>query len=376
MSINIYKDQMQKARLFGASVLYSRQPIPREDIPVGWYCYDLCGTAEDPERAYRLADRAEKNHSGSVLSPLPLKNGKAQSRLVKDRFELTCVSVSLKKFCADENILCPKTPIRHMLRPASPDEAGFFYAQTPERDDELGAVGHVRIDFGHGGKEGFYHTWWPRGSEELNTQEFRDELGKVVNDLRKGVLKDLSSMRRYCCDSGGTLGESSYCQNYGFTLETDRYIYRLRCNPIEGDYQAYLSCFDKQAQKQEYGLTEAGRQQLRDAADPSKPHTYSWYVIENINDGRNRVDHDLPLEKAIPLYMELNCGDKRLGVTKDSIAAVDLIICWDGREWISEDRLKLDSFRDDPVVAEAVEQIQQAMEEQTPDHGMTRGGMC
>ena len=48
MSINIYKDQMQKARLFGASVLYSRQPIPREDIPVGWYCYDLCGTAEDP----------------------------------------------------------------------------------------------------------------------------------------------------------------------------------------------------------------------------------------------------------------------------------------------------------------------------------------
>ena len=107
MSINIYKDQMQKARLFGASVLYSRQPIPREDIPVGWYCYDLCGTAEDPERAYRLADRAEKNHSGSVLSPLPLKNGKAQSRLVKDRFELTCVSVSLKKFCADENILCP-----------------------------------------------------------------------------------------------------------------------------------------------------------------------------------------------------------------------------------------------------------------------------
>ena len=183
-------------------------------------------------------------------------------------------------------------------------------------------------------------------------------------------------MRRYCCDSGGTLGESSYCQNYGFTLETDRYIYRLRCNPIEGDYQAYLSCFDKQAQKQEYGLTEAGRQQLRDAADPSKPHTYSWYVIENINDGRNRVDHDLPLEKAIPLYMELNCGDKRLGVTKDSIAAVDLIICWDGREWISEDRLKLDSFRDDPVVAEAVEQIQQAMEEQTPDHGMTMGGMC
>ena len=89
MSINIYKDQMQKARLFGIPVLYSRQPIPREDVPLGWYCYDLCGTAEDPEKAYRLVDQAEKNHSGSVLSRLSLKNGKAQSRLVKDGVELT-----------------------------------------------------------------------------------------------------------------------------------------------------------------------------------------------------------------------------------------------------------------------------------------------
>ncbi len=256
MSINIYKDQMQKARLFGIPVLYSRQPIPREDVPLGWYCYDLCGTAEDPEKAYRLVDQAEKNHSGSVLSRLSLKNGKAQSRLVKDGFELTCVSVSLKKFCEDEKICCPETPLRHMLRPASPDEAGLFYAQTPEKDEEMGAVGHVRIDFGHGGKEGFYHTWWPRGPQELNTQAFQDELGRVVNDLRKSVLKDLSSMRRYCCGSGGAIEGGTCCQNYGFTLETDRYTYRLRCNPIEGDYQAYLSCFDKQAQKQEHDLTD------------------------------------------------------------------------------------------------------------------------
>ena len=102
--------------------------------------------------------------------------------------------------------------------------------------------------------------------------------------LRLGVLKDLSSMRRYCWgrESGAITG-GTCCQNYGFVLETDRYLYRLRCNPAEGDYQAYLGCFDKQAQKQEMGLTEKGRQALRGAADPAKPHSYSWCVIEHLN---------------------------------------------------------------------------------------------
>ena len=170
-----------------------------------------------------------------------------------------------------------------MLCPASPEDAGLFYTQTPERDEELGAIGHLRIDFGSSRKS-FHHSWWPRGPEELNTQEFRDELDQVVNDLRKGVLKDLSSMRRYCYGSEGAIGGGSCCQNYGFTLETDRYLYRLRCNPIEGDYQAYLTCFDKQAQKQAFGLTEKGRQMLREAADPSKLHSYSWYGIVDVLD--------------------------------------------------------------------------------------------
>ena len=36
MRINIYKDQMRKAHLFGAPVLYSEQPIPQEDVPRHW----------------------------------------------------------------------------------------------------------------------------------------------------------------------------------------------------------------------------------------------------------------------------------------------------------------------------------------------------
>lgn len=516
MQINIYKDRIQKAHLFGASVLYSDRPIPREDVPQGWYCYDLRGTAEDPHRPYSLVDQAEKNHAGSVLSYLPLKNGRSQSRLVKDMFQPEAVSVTLSKFCSDEKIRCPEIPLRHMLRPASPEEAGLFYAQTPESDEALGAIGHVRIDFGRGGK-GFYHSWWPRGPEELNTQEFKDELDKVVNDLRRGVLKDLSSMRRFCYGSEAAIKGGTCCQNYGFTLETGRYLYRLRCNPIEGDYQAYLSCFDKQAQQmelaesgaeqrasqpemplhhtlspalpeneghfyaydtsskkhlelgiigqlrfdfryspgqvwrtwwrrtdkdmrtpefkkeleqivahmrqdvlrdldgmrqwckenggalkngedygytvetehyryylrcspadtsdqayltcfdkrtQQMGLTEKGRQALQDAAVPALPHSYDWYVIEHINTPERQATHQLPMEEAIRVYASLDCEDKRLGVTKDGIAAVDLAIRWEGREWLPQDRLKLDSFKADPVVADAAARLQQVLDEQ------------
>lgn len=128
MQTNIYKDRMQKAYLFGAPVLYSNQTIPREDVPQGWYCYDLRGTAEDPHRPYKLVDQAEKNHAGAILSYLPLKKEHAQSRLVKDEFQMTIVPVSLSKFCSDEKISCPEIPLRHLLKPASPDEAGFFYA--------------------------------------------------------------------------------------------------------------------------------------------------------------------------------------------------------------------------------------------------------
>ena len=372
MDVNIYKDQMQKAYLFGTAVLHSDKPIPQEDVPQYWFRYDLRGTDRQPDRPYALVDQADQNYAGSILSPLPLKKGTAQSRLVKDKLELTDEYIRLADFCSEHHIQTPQTPIRHMLRPASPDEAGLFYALEPEEDEKLGAIGHVRIDFGHRGQE-FWHSWWPRGPEELNTPEFKEELGKVVDDLRQSVLKDLSSMRRYCRGHDGAIAGGSLCQNYGFVLETDRYTYRLRCNPVNGDYQAYLTCFDKQAQQM--GLTEKGRQMLQNAADPAREHSYSWYVIENINDPERRVDHQLPLKEAIQLYTALDCEDKRLGIDKDDIACVDLAIRWDGREWISEDWRKSDSFAQDPVVADAVEQLRQTLEEPTQGPGMTMGAM-
>ena len=140
-----------------------------------------------------------------------------------------------------------KREAKYVPRPASSNEAGLFYAMSPERDAELGCIGHVRIDFGSVGDK-FYHTWHPRGPEELNTQGFKDELAEVVDELREGVLKDFSSMTGYCRGHGGEIS-GGWVQNYGYVVETENYRYCLRCNPVPGDYQVYLTCFDKRVQE-------------------------------------------------------------------------------------------------------------------------------
>ena len=41
-----------------------------------------------------------------------------------------------------------------------------------------------------------------------------------------------------------------WVQNYGYIAESERYRYYLRCNPVRGDYNVYLTC-----QAKEYDTT-------------------------------------------------------------------------------------------------------------------------
>ena len=134
------------------------------------------------------------------------------------------------------------------IRPARPEEAGLFYTPHPEEDKRLGTVGHVRMDFGRSGNE-FWHTWWPRGPEELNSPAFKLELQEVVDTLRESVLKNRFVMERFCYEHGGKIS-GGYVQNYGYIVETEHYLYCLRCNPSPGDYNGYLTCFDLDVQRQ------------------------------------------------------------------------------------------------------------------------------
>lgn len=277
---------------------------------------------------------------------------------------------------------CTKQNSKFYLRPASPNEAGFFYALPKEQDEALGAISHVRIDFGRDGDE-FWHTWHPRGEESLNSPEFKAELTELNEPRETGPLKNLSAMAGYCGNHDGEI-EGSWRKNYGYVIETERYRYYLRCNPDPGDYHAYLTAFDLRVQRmnmkqeapaREHGLTEAGKKMLRNAADNTQPHSYSWFVFQDYNTSGEKLTGDLTLPEAVQLYNETDSGNKRLGVTKDGIATVDLVITLNGEQQLSEDYTRLASFSGDPVIVEAVEKLRGAIIEQTPEQGITMGGL-
>ncbi len=95
-------------------------------------------------------------------------------------------------------------PATFALKPASSHEVGFFYAQSPEQDAVLGVIGHVRIDFGQSGKE-FWYTWHPRGAEELNSPEFKEDPTQLMDELRQSVLRQREAARIYGCGGISTV---------------------------------------------------------------------------------------------------------------------------------------------------------------------------
>lgn len=140
-----------------------------------------------------------------------------------------------------------KTESPFALRPASREEAGLFYSELDEAKDEaLGTVGHLRLDFGSGGKE-FWSTWWPHNGNQLNTPEFKQNLQELVDALREnGPLKNLAAMGAYCRQQGGLITEDG--RSYGYIAETEHYRYCLRCTPYQGEYNGYLYIYDLRQQ--------------------------------------------------------------------------------------------------------------------------------
>ena len=68
------------------------------------------------------------------------------------------------------------------IRPLNTDERKYTYAQSSQIDGQTGSIGHLRGDFGSGGKE-FFSSWFDH-RRDLKTDEFKNELDEVINTLR------------------------------------------------------------------------------------------------------------------------------------------------------------------------------------------------
>jgi hypothetical protein len=130
------------------------------------------------------------------------------------------------------------------LNAVSSEEKELFYStRKPERDIEIGCIGHLRADFGRDGNE-FWSTWTDH-CPELKTQAFKNELDAHINNLRdNGILKNRAAMSAYCGKNQQSMltdGRGSY----GFKINTKSYIFYLRCNASPGDYNLYLYAYER-----------------------------------------------------------------------------------------------------------------------------------
>ena len=249
MKVNARTEEFQHIELFDKFALFTNARIDRSTVPEGWYCYDIRGSDDDPGELCYMEENVVVNHAGSVL--IPEKLAMPKSGWLDARDELGFLdegNMTLREFCEAHQIPHPTEEKKFHIRPARPEEAGLFYTPHPEEDKRLGTVGHVRMDFGRSGNE-FWHTWWPRGPEELNSPAFKLELQEVVDTLRESVLKNRFAMERFCYEHGGKIS-GGWTQNYGYIVETERYRYCLRCNPSPGDYNGYLAVYDLAVQRQ------------------------------------------------------------------------------------------------------------------------------
>jgi len=249
LSVNARTEKYQHFELFDKFALFTNARIDRSTVPDGWYCYDFRGSDDDPGELCYIERSVVVNHAGSVLMPEKLEFPASGRLNARDEFGfLDEGDMTLREFCEMHQILYPAEKEQFHIRPARPDEAGLFYTPHPEEDKRRGTIGHIRMDFGRSGKE-FWHTWWPRGPEELNSPVFKAELQEVVDTLRENVLKSRFSMERFCYEHGGKI-TGGYVQNYGYIVETEHYRYCLRCNPSPGDYNGYLTAYDLDVQRQ------------------------------------------------------------------------------------------------------------------------------
>ena len=306
MKVNARTEEFEHLELFDKPALFTNGRIDRSTVPDGWYAYDFRGSDDDPGELYVIEEKpVVVNHSGTALMPEKLEFPSSGRLHVEDELGFVGDVATLEKFCQMHGIEYPAQKFKYEIKPASPDEAGLFFAMASEKDAELGCIGHVRMDFGKRGTE-FWHTWWPRGPAELNSPEFKAELQEVVDEMRQSVLKDYASMERFCYGHGGKI-QGGWVQNYGYTVDTENYRYCLRCNPVRGDYNAYLTCFDKRVQQMNMAEEVDIHQNIRD-----------WYIKAFPTDELGPQIKDITFSDLVD---SMNCGEdvyKTLGVN-DSI---------------------------------------------------------
>ena len=101
MSMDATKEQFEHAELFGKPALFTNSRMDVSTVPLGFYCYNLRGSDNDPGRPVTLELYVGVNHAGTVLTSEPVKIPKSGYKRLRDGLNFLGDEISLKEFCAE-----------------------------------------------------------------------------------------------------------------------------------------------------------------------------------------------------------------------------------------------------------------------------------
>ncbi|HOP10220.1 MAG TPA: hypothetical protein PK629_01880 [Oscillospiraceae bacterium] len=247
MAVDAMNERFEEVEFQGKTVLFTDCRVQKDTIPEGLHRYEIRHTDDDWGEPCQLGYGIVVNHFGTLISNEAIQLDPS-GHLDFDADDMNFLGngyVSIGEYL-EEHPPVDKTVFE--ILPIDADKTDWLYSDD-SKDAERGLVGHLRGDFG-GGKE-FWTTWWPHNDDKLNTQSFKTELDAVVNWLRQdfGPLNNLRSMEGFCKLREDRAKVQASLPAYGFQIEMPEHQYFLRCNPSCGDYNFYLYCADKEAQR-------------------------------------------------------------------------------------------------------------------------------
>lgn len=153
MLVNAMTDEFEHIEIFGKPALFTNTRVDKETVPKGWYRYNIRGSDRDPGSFGTREREVVVNHAGTILLPeeIPFPKGK-EYKPIRGSQNFLGEEMTIAEFCVCHGLPVPESPQKYPVRPDSPEEAGPFYAQTPEQDKAI--IG--RVSFANG--EQFEYT--------------------------------------------------------------------------------------------------------------------------------------------------------------------------------------------------------------------------
>jgi len=101
--LNAITEEYESVEVFEKPALFTNNRIGHSTVPANLYCYDMRGSDCDPGMLKYVERNVRVNHSGTVISAVPLLKDKQEYKWLQGRINFLGNLTSIGAFCATKS---------------------------------------------------------------------------------------------------------------------------------------------------------------------------------------------------------------------------------------------------------------------------------